>query len=197
MESCSVGSCFARRHGGVRSFTVYRRRRSCAAIQGGDTLRGNKRALDISRHHCISRNLLGFFFFFLLRVDKMTGRMRLGSAQLHHRDQTERDVRETCEWSGEVRIASRQCRACFAVHFDMQMQGRWRKRGEDRGGGGEGARVGGEEELEGFDAMQTGCTKARRQKFSVHHTNKSAPVPALAQYQGQLVAKSGNQHQLL
>lgn len=26
-----------------------------------------------------------------------------------------------------------------------------------------------EEELEGFDAMQTGSTKARRQKFSIHH----------------------------
>lgn len=29
-------------------------------FRGGDTLRGNKRALDISRHHCISRNLLPF-----------------------------------------------------------------------------------------------------------------------------------------
>lgn len=38
-----------------------------------------------------------------------------------------------------------------------------------------------EEELEGFDAMQTGSTKARRQKFSTHHKNKSTCVPALVQ----------------
>lgn len=56
---------------------------------------------------------------------------------------------------------------------------------EKRGWGGEGRGEGGqqkeEEELEGFDAMQTGSTKARRQKFSIHHKNKNARVPALVQ----------------
>lgn len=39
-----------------------------------------------------------------------------------------------------------------------------------------------EEKEEGFDAMQTGSTEARRQKFSIHHKNKSTCVPTLAQY---------------
>lgn len=49
-----------------------------------------------------------------------------------------------------------------------------------------------EEELEGLDAMQTGSTETRRQKFS-HHKNKSDCVPALAQTdckEGHLVTKS-------
>lgn len=66
MQSCDVGRC-------CEQLTGYRRRKYCAAIQGGDTLRGNKRALDISRHPCISRNLL------LLRVDKKTGTMCFGA----------------------------------------------------------------------------------------------------------------------
>ncbi|CAJ1056325.1 Hypothetical predicted protein [Xyrichtys novacula] len=66
---------------------------------------------------------------------------------------------------------------------------RKKRRGEGRG---EQEEVEEEEELEGFDAMQTGSTKARRQKFSIHHKNKSARVPALAQShckEGQRVTK--------
>lgn len=68
------------------------------------------------------------------------------------------------------------------------------RKGKERGGegrGGEGGQQQQEEELEGFDAMQTGSTKARRQKFSIHHKNKSACVPALVQSdcKGQLVTK--------
>lgn len=52
----------------------------------------------------------------------------------------------------------------FGRTFYSQVQGRWGE-GEDRGG--EGDRQEGEE-LGGFDAMQTGSTEARRQKFSVY-----------------------------
>lgn len=56
-QSCSVGGRAAARWREQRS--VYRRRKILHSnSEGGDTLRGNTRALDISRHHCISRNLL-------------------------------------------------------------------------------------------------------------------------------------------
>ena len=83
---------------------------------------------------------------------------------------------------------SQQCQACFAVHFTCKCRGGEGK--ERRGEGGQQQQE--EEELEGFDAMQTGSTKARRQKFSIHHKNKSACVPGLVQSdckEGQLVTK--------
>lgn len=75
---------------------------------------------------------------------------------------------------------AQQCQACFAVRFTCKCRG---GEGEERTGrgGGEGGQQKEEEELEGFDAMQTGSTKARRQKFSIHHKNKNARVPALVQ----------------
>jgi len=61
------------------------------------------------------------------------------------------------------------------VHFTCKCRG---GEGKREGRGGRRGRKEGEEEeeeeLEGFDAMQTGSTKARRQKFSTHHKNKSA-----------------------
>ena len=73
-------------------------------------------------------------------------------------------------------MVSQQCEACFAVHFTCKCRvGEGNERREEGGQQQE------EEELEGFDAMQTGSTKGRRQKFFIHHKNKSACVPALAQ----------------
>lgn len=57
-----------RRHRGVNSLQYTAGENLALQFRGGDTVRGNKRAVDISRHRCISRNLL------LLRGDKMTGR---------------------------------------------------------------------------------------------------------------------------
>lgn len=84
------------------------------------------------------------------------------------------DKSEADKSSSEVQMFSPQCQASFAVYFTCKCRDGERK--ERRGGEKEE-----EEELEGFDAMQTGSTKARRQKFSIHHKNKSALVPALAQ----------------
>lgn len=79
---------------------------------------------------------------------------------------------------------SPRCQASFCCAFLHASVGEVReKRGGERSGEGgqQEKEEEEEEELEGFDAMQTGSTKARRQKFSIHHKNKSARVPALAQ----------------
>lgn len=84
------------------------------------------------------------------------------------------------------------------MHFTCKCRGGEEKRGgEGRGEGRKGSRrMRRRRSWRGFDAMQTGSTKARRQKFSTHHKNKSACVPALAQSdcKGQHVTKPLNPH---
>lgn len=55
----AASDLLARWHSGV-SLQYTAGENPALKFRGGDTLRGNKQALDISRHHCISRNLLLF-----------------------------------------------------------------------------------------------------------------------------------------
>lgn len=151
-------------------------------FRGGDTLKGNKRALDIPRHHCISRNLL-----------PSASRQDDGHDVFQHG--SESGVKNI-KW-----IVIRQSSAAGKSKCSLDkhvllciLHGSTGEVRKKRGGvrRGEGGRQE-EEELEGFDAMQTGSTKTRRQNFSIHHKNKSACVPALAQSdckEGQFVTKT-------
>lgn len=89
------------------------------------------------------------------------------------------ELRESQVWQRCPNVCS-TVSSMFCCAFYMQVQGR-RGRKEDGEERGEGGQQKEEEELEGFDAMQTGSTKARRQKFSIRHKNKNARVPALVQ----------------
>lgn len=164
-------------------------------FRGGDTVRGNKRALDISRHHCISRNLL----LFASRQDDGQNVFQLGSGGLNKKKQS--------KWTVERQSSAAARSECFLHNVKQVLlcilhasAGEVReKRGGERSGEGGQQEKEEEEELEGFDAMQTGSTKARRQKFSIHHKNKSARVPALAQSDckdGRLVTKPLNSHRV-
>lgn len=178
----------ARRHGGVKSLQYTAGENLALQFRGGDTLRGNKRALDISRHHCISRNLL----LFASRQDD--GQKCFSAAR-----RTEGRNIFFKEWTVERQSGAAARSQCFLNNVKHVLlcishasAGEVKeRRGEGRRGEG-GQQQQQEEELEGFDAMQTGSTKARRQKFSIHHKNKSACVPALVQSdckEGQSVTK--------
>lgn len=105
---------------------VYRRRKSCTAIRGGDTLRGNKRALDISRHHCISRNLL---LFATRQDDEQNGFQSTTESPIEKKTGSW----ERLKYSSDVQMFSQQCQACFAVHFTCKCRG---GEGEERMGRG-------------------------------------------------------------
>lgn len=87
-------------------------------FRGGDTVRGNKRALDISRHHCISRNLL---LFASGRDDGRDAFQRSsGGLNLKKKEKKWTVERESSAAAGSECFLH-DVRQVFAVHFYMQV----------------------------------------------------------------------------
>ena len=116
----------APRHGGVNSSQHTAGENLALQFRGGDTLRGNKRALDISRHLCISRNLPLF-------ASGRDDRHNVFSARLGGQDKRHGQWR--VQQRGPNVFSTMSSKFCCA--FYMQVQGEVRGeegRGEERGG---------------------------------------------------------------